>query len=259
MATTQNFISVDFDKHKQVTTTTSVSHTPLGYTIVLESGVTGISMQTKLRHVKSPDIDSLLIDLRLDSSDSWLFLRNGKMSIVADSENISIECNESYADTSTFYDSGVREVVYYKINREILDKICSAKELDIRISGDTTYLDIANKEKSITRFQTMCQQFYNNFYDNSKYSVATSQNLKPKGGCFIATAAMGNYDHPVVLDLRMFRDNWLIKRNWGVQFTNWYYTHGPKAANVIEKSKFLKSVTFILVVKPLQLISKLFR
>ena len=80
-----------------------------------------------------------------------------------------------------------------------------------------------------------------------------------KKGCFIATAATGNYDNPVVLDLRMFRDYWLLKRNWGVQFTNWYYTHGPKAASVIEKSKLLKSVTFILVVKPLQLISKLFR
>ncbi len=39
---------------------------------------------------------------------------------------------------------------------------------------------------------------------------------------------MGDYNHPVVVDLRMFRDNWLLKRNWGVQFTNWYYTHGPK-------------------------------
>jgi len=94
--------------------------------------------------------------------------------------------------------------------------------------------------------------------------LALWQKMEPetapkKKGCFIATAAMGNYDHPVVLDLRMFRDNWLLKRNWGVQFTNWYYTHGPKAANVIEKSKFLKAITFIFVVKPLQLITKLFR
>ncbi|MFN9115328.1 MAG: CFI-box-CTERM domain-containing protein [Bacteroidota bacterium] len=82
---------------------------------------------------------------------------------------------------------------------------------------------------------------------------------KNKSGCFIATAAMGNYDHPVVMDLRFFRDNWLLKRQWGIKFTNWYYTHGPKAANVIEKSKLLKSATFILVVKPLQLFTKLFR
>jgi hypothetical protein len=105
----------------------------------------------------------------------------------------------------------------------------------------------------------MCKQFYNNFYDSSKYVDSLSAKVKSGSGCFIATAAMGDYNHPVVVDLRMFRDNWLLKRNWGVQFTNWYYTHGPKAANVIEQSNFLKSVTFILVVKPLQLITKLFR
>ena len=94
--------------------------------------------------------------------------------------------------------------------------------------------------------------------------LALWQKLEPetapkKKGCFIATAAMGNYDHPVVMDLRIFRDNWLLKRQWGINFTNWYYTHGPKAANVIEKSIALRILTFALIVKPLQLITKLLR
>lgn len=78
-----------------------------------------------------------------------------------------------------------------------------------------------------------------------------------KGGCFVATAAMGNYDHPVVVELRFFRDNWLLKRKWGLLFTNWYYANGPKAAVIIEKSIILRKLTFILVVKPLQLFSKI--
>ena len=102
----------------------------------------------------------------------------------------------------------------------------------------------------------MCQQFYNNFYDNTKFSDSVSKNLKPVGECFIATAAMGDYNHPVVVDLRMFRDNWLLKRNWGVQFTNWYYTYGPKAAKIIEKSFMLRKLTFVLIVKPLQIFTK---
>jgi tetratricopeptide (TPR) repeat protein len=77
-----------------------------------------------------------------------------------------------------------------------------------------------------------------------------------KTECFIATATMGDYNHPVVVDLRTFRDEWLLKRNWGVQFTNWYYTHGPKAASVIEKSLTLRKLTFNLIVKPLQIITK---
>ena len=91
---------------------------------------------------------------------------------------------------------------------------------------------------------------------STKIMVETKEKNEPKKGCFIATATMGDYDHPVVMDLRMFRDNWLLKRDWGVRFTNWYYTHGPKAAHNIEKSFFLRRLTFIFVVKPLQIITK---
>jgi hypothetical protein len=62
-----------------------------------------------------------------------------------------------------------------------------------------------------------------------------------------------------VVDLRTFRDEWLLQRNWGVKFTNWYYTNGPKAANVIEASTVLRKLTFYLIVKPLQLVTKKLR
>jgi hypothetical protein len=83
-----------------------------------------------------------------------------------------------------------------------------------------------------------------------------SQNEK---SCFIATAAMGDYNHPVVVDLRVFRDEWLLQRNWGVEFTKWYYTNGPKAATVIEKSIFLRKLIYICILKPLQIITKKLR
>jgi hypothetical protein len=92
-------------------------------------------------------------------------------------------------------------------------------------------------------------------------ALSNNKNLKkePKSGCFIATAAMGDYNHPVVIDLRSFRDNWLIKRKWGIKFTNWYYSNGPKAARVIEKSTLLKKLVYICMVKPLQIITKKLR
>jgi hypothetical protein len=79
---------------------------------------------------------------------------------------------------------------------------------------------------------------------------------KEKEGCFIATATMGNYDDPILIDLRCFRDNWLKRRNWGVKFIDWYYVYGFKAAKVIEKSKILRIISFILLVKPLHIIIK---
>jgi hypothetical protein len=80
-----------------------------------------------------------------------------------------------------------------------------------------------------------------------------------KKPCFVATAVMGDYNHPIVIDLREFRDNWLLKRKWGVNFTEWYYINGPKASKLIEKSFFLKKITFILLIKPLQLFTKIIR
>lgn len=89
--------------------------------------------------------------------------------------------------------------------------------------------------------------------------MQSSKTNDNKNNCFIATAAMGDYNHPVVVDLRSFRDDWLLKRNWGNSFTNWYYTYGPKAAKIIEKSFVLKKITFLFIVKPLQIITSKFR
>jgi hypothetical protein len=66
---------------------------------------------------------------------------------------------------------------------------------------------------------------------------------------------MGSYDHPLVVDLRIFRDEWLLKREWGVEFTKWYYSHGPKAANIIEKSYVLKRLSYFMIVKPIHIVS----
>ena len=81
--------------------------------------------------------------------------------------------------------------------------------------------------------------------------------LGKKAGCFIATAAMGSYDHPLVLQLRLFRDNWILQQKWGKSFVNWYYTYGAIAAKFIDKSIVLKKISYILIVKPLYYISKL--
>ena len=47
------------------------------------------------------------------------------------------------------------------------------------------------------------------------------------GGCYIATMAYGSYDHPQVLVLRAFRDNYLAERKWGRDFIRFYYKHSP--------------------------------
>ena len=78
----------------------------------------------------------------------------------------------------------------------------------------------------------------------------------PEKGCFVATAVYRNYDHPIVMDLRFFRDNYLDKKKRGKSFISWYYKHGPRWANIIERSEILRILALIFIVKPLHIISK---
>lgn len=54
------------------------------------------------------------------------------------------------------------------------------------------------------------------------------------GGCYIATMAYGNYDHPQVMILRQFRDEFLNKSQFGKWFIKTYYFYSPK---LVEKLK----------------------
>lgn len=73
-----------------------------------------------------------------------------------------------------------------------------------------------------------------------EFEVEISKITKSEKGCFIATATMGDYNHPIVTDLRLFRDNWLLKRSWGRYFTILYYQFSPTIARLIDKSIILK-------------------
>jgi hypothetical protein len=78
-----------------------------------------------------------------------------------------------------------------------------------------------------------------------------------KGSCFIATATMGSYNHPEVMELRNFRDNWILEKKWGEGFVTWYYHYGSIAAESIEKSFVLKKICYFLIVKPLVYFSRI--
>ena len=71
------------------------------------------------------------------------------------------------------------------------------------------------------------------------------------GGCFVATATFGDYDHPVVLDLRLFRDDTLSKSLFGKVFIKLYYMFGPYPAAVIAKSEILRKISLKYLIEPL--------
>jgi len=88
-------------------------------------------------------------------------------------------------------------------------------------------------------------------------TTPTSAGSGSSGGCFIATAALGSYDHSQVIELRHFRDQWILTKNWGAGFVKWYYHYGAIAAKVIEKSFTLRKLSYVLIVKPLVILSRI--
>jgi len=62
-------------------------------------------------------------------------------------------------------------------------------------------------------------------------------------GCFIATAAFGNDNHPIVLLLRAFRDRVLLKSDAGKSFVNIYYRLSPPLAKTIENRPVAMFIT----------------
>lgn len=62
------------------------------------------------------------------------------------------------------------------------------------------------------------------------------------GGCFIATAAFGTPMAGEVMELRHFRDGYLLKRGWGRSFVKFYYAHSPPIADFIRERGWLRAV-----------------
>lgn len=82
--------------------------------------------------------------------------------------------------------------------------------------------------------------------------------VNDKGGCFIATATTGDYNHPVVLHLRDFRDSKLQNSPLGKRFIKFYYKNSPPIANYIKDKSILKKMTYYLFIKPISVLVSYF-
>lgn len=56
-------------------------------------------------------------------------------------------------------------------------------------------------------------------------------------GCYIATMVYGDYDHPQVLVLRKFRDDFLSKTKLGRSFIKLYYQYSPSLVEILKNKK----------------------
>jgi len=85
----------------------------------------------------------------------------------------------------------------------------------------------------------------------------TNNSPQPSSGCFIATATTGDYNHPTVMQLRLFRDNTLENYNWGRKFIQFYYRNSPPIADYISQKIILKRILYYAFIKPLSILTRL--
>ncbi|MFG6686241.1 CFI-box-CTERM domain-containing protein [Mariniflexile sp. HNIBRBA6329] len=80
-------------------------------------------------------------------------------------------------------------------------------------------------------------------FDETNKKIDDFKNsLKPKKGCYIATMAYGNYNHPQVVELRNFRDNILSKTVFGRIFIKFYYKHSPYLVERLKNKQNVNSI-----------------
>lgn len=75
------------------------------------------------------------------------------------------------------------------------------------------------------------------------YSVNRHTQQQSTGGCFIATAVFGDYDHPQVIKLRDFRDNKLSNSILGRWFIKKYYILSPSIAQKMINRPGIRNIT----------------
>jgi hypothetical protein len=66
---------------------------------------------------------------------------------------------------------------------------------------------------------------------------STLSSAADKGGCYIATMAYGNYEHPQVLELRKFRDKFLGNTIIGRIFIKLYYKYSPRLVKRLQNKQ----------------------
>ena len=128
--------------------------------------------KVNFRHVSTPNIDALLLDLFYRGKD-WFFVSNGRLIInINNVENLVLEPNESYSETNEtpFYGLTCDESNWYEINQDILKKICDAKTIDFKIIGENKSV-----EASFNDFIIYAQRFYNGLYDENAYLDALNE------------------------------------------------------------------------------------
>lgn len=227
-----------------------------------------------------PDYDDLKTAIR------WLPLRlpelpKDRYLYIKESRN---ELTRKDHFLSWMYDYAGRyilETVIFEIDECTLKQMSSSTKIDVQVC-EKWQVQGYLKKSEILRFAG----FYNSLFDNEfmknelqeqilqfeneKRREESTENVKKlaktnntqlssdvsSSNCFVITATMGDSNHPVVNEFRIYRDKKLLTNEVGKAFVRFYYRVGPFVAPVIRKNVILRRIVFSIFVYPIYLLIK---
>tara|TARA_R100000789_G_C2954160_1_gene135959 strand:+ start:82 stop:672 length:591 start_codon:yes stop_codon:yes gene_type:complete len=152
--------------------------------------------------------------------------------------------NQSYLDNLHIENIGEFNLIKSQISDLFFSKFKSdfqnfvAKGNSSDLARFLTMVETAESEKKHLKDSTVI------IFDETNHKIEKFINsLNNNKGCYIATMAYGDYNHPQVMELRKFRDDFLSKTIIGRNFIKFYYKYSP---SLVEKLKNKQSINIII-------------
>ena len=76
-----------------------------------------------------------------------------------------------------------------------------------------------------------------NYSSGKRNTYSSTHKTNKSEGCYIATMVYGDYNHPQVMVLRRYRDEYLLKSFCGRCFVKIYYYLSPKVVRILHNKK----------------------
>jgi DNA-directed RNA polymerase subunit RPC12/RpoP len=192
--------------------------------------------------------------------------------------NLALQHHQQFQQSTTQYSSGVLDLIGNAAqdaahNKQMAIEFANRAIASLELSC-TVWQELDKTPQMALDIATMCQNLIAT-KALTPQALATYQGLQAtvtawgkqhdsqwdqktkKSACFVATATMGDINHPTVLLLRAFRDECLTRSCTGRRFINAYYSHGPRLADCIRHNVFLRRVSYVLLVAPMACAARL--
>lgn len=158
--------------------------------------------------------------------------------IASDAQGMCVsEINKLQEKFANTYDNATKIAAILLLKErvnEAWDVTTTIGSMDLRQDFRTRYTQNRN---SLSNLKTQLAAV------NTGGGRSSSGGSSGSSGCYIATMAYGDYDHPQVMILRQFRDEVLDKSAFGKWFIKTYYHYSPR---LVERLKNQRTVNIII-------------